>query len=65
MQKKGTVCRFNFPRPPSVKTFISKPIELIEKHEEQFAIERLSVFWDAVKNNEQENISASQVLNQA
>ncbi|XP_038063129.1 uncharacterized protein LOC119733831 [Patiria miniata] len=24
-KKKGTECRFNFPRPPSVRTFISKP----------------------------------------
>ncbi|XP_063446963.1 uncharacterized protein LOC134726488 [Mytilus trossulus] len=24
-RKKGTVCRFNFPRPPSEKTFISRP----------------------------------------
>lgn len=64
-QKRGTVCRFNFPRPPSEKTFISKPNELIEKHEEQLAKERLSVLWDTVKNNEQENISASELLNQA
>ncbi|CAG2199123.1 unnamed protein product [Mytilus edulis] len=26
-RKKGTECRFNFPRPPSEKTFISRPIE--------------------------------------
>ncbi|VDI65734.1 Hypothetical predicted protein [Mytilus galloprovincialis] len=24
-KKKGTVCRFNFPRPPSTRTFISEP----------------------------------------
>lgn len=30
-KKKGTVCRFNFPRPPSEKTFISKPQEDVEK----------------------------------
>lgn len=29
------------------------------------AKERLSVLWDTVKNNEQENISASELLNQA
>ena len=33
-KKKGTMCRFNFPRPPSEKTFISSPIE-IEEGEEQ------------------------------
>ncbi|XP_041461886.1 uncharacterized protein LOC121413199 isoform X1 [Lytechinus variegatus] len=26
-KKKGTTCRFNFPRPPSEKTFIIKPVE--------------------------------------
>ena len=26
-RKKGSECRFNFPRPPSVKTFISSPLE--------------------------------------
>ena len=27
MQKKGSECRFNFPRPPSVNTFINSPYE--------------------------------------
>lgn len=26
-RKKGTECRFNFPRPPSEKTFITKPFD--------------------------------------
>ena len=29
-KKKGTICRFNFPRPPSEKTFIASPIEIEE-----------------------------------
>ena len=29
-KKKGTMCRFNFPRPPSEKTFIASPIEMEE-----------------------------------
>ncbi|XP_063436496.1 uncharacterized protein LOC134717928 [Mytilus trossulus] len=32
-RKKGTECRFNFPRPPSEKTFISRPIEDEEDEE--------------------------------
>ena len=27
-KKKGTVCRFNFPRPPSTRTFITEPSEI-------------------------------------
>ncbi|CAG2192522.1 unnamed protein product [Mytilus edulis] len=33
-RKKGTECRFNFPRPPSEKTFISRPIEDNEEDKE-------------------------------
>ncbi|XP_071152909.1 uncharacterized protein [Mytilus edulis] len=33
-RKKGTECRFNFPRPPSEKTFISRPIEDDEEDKE-------------------------------
>ena len=30
-RKKGTTCRFNFPRPPSKRTFISRPAEKVTK----------------------------------
>lgn len=56
-KKKGTVCRFNFPRPPSERTFISKPQDNVEKSEEQLAKERLSVLWDTVNNSENVNDS--------
>ena len=30
-RKKGTKCRFNFPRPPSKRTFISRPAKKVTK----------------------------------
>ena len=33
-KKKGTLCRFNFPRPPSEKTFIASPIEMEEENKQ-------------------------------
>ena len=33
-KKKGTMCRFNFPRPPSEKTFIASPIEMEEEYKQ-------------------------------
>ena len=33
-KKKGTMCRFNFPRPPSEKTFIVSPIEMEEENQQ-------------------------------
>lgn len=64
-KKKGTVCRFNFPRPPSDRTFISKPQDTIEKSEEQLAKERLSVLLDTVKSSENVDISAADLLQKA
>ncbi|XP_062574488.1 uncharacterized protein LOC134236336, partial [Saccostrea cucullata] len=64
-KKRGTACRFNFPRPPSEETFISKPEQDIEKNDEHLAKEKLSLLWDAVKTNENQNISASELLQRA
>ncbi|XP_062589569.1 uncharacterized protein LOC134251199, partial [Saccostrea cucullata] len=61
-KKKGTVCRFNFPRPPSQRTFISKPHETssTDRNEDQLAKERLSFMWDTLKSNE--NVTTSNLL---
>ncbi|XP_062580740.1 uncharacterized protein LOC134242656 [Saccostrea cucullata] len=64
-KKKGTVCRFNFPRPPSERTFISKPQDKMEENDEKLAKERLSLLWDAVKSNEDESASSSDLLQKA
>ncbi|XP_061175632.1 uncharacterized protein LOC133184560 [Saccostrea echinata] len=64
-KKKGTVCRFNFPRPPSERTFISKPKEDIDEKEEKLAKERLSLLWDAVKSNEDERAISLDLLQKA
>ena len=67
----GTVCRFNFPRPPSERTFISTPrvkpetagVEMRdEKHEEQLAKDKLALLWDIVKENENNDDSARDLL---
>ena len=36
-KKKGTMCRFNFPRPPSEKTFIVSPIEMEEENQHNYS----------------------------
>ena len=39
-KKKGTMCRFNFPRPPSEKTFIASPIEMEEDGEQNTSLQQ-------------------------
>ncbi|VDI56034.1 Hypothetical predicted protein [Mytilus galloprovincialis] len=66
-KKKGTVCRFNFPRPPSNRTFISEPSDPDKdsEEEEEFAKEMLSNLWKVIKENEDKNLDVSEIFKKA
>ncbi|XP_062611086.1 uncharacterized protein LOC134272924 [Saccostrea cucullata] len=56
-RKKGTECRFNFPRPPSVSTFINSPLEEEDETEatdlqkqQSIAKEILLQVWNEVQD---------------
>ncbi|XP_052692014.1 uncharacterized protein LOC128170074 [Crassostrea angulata] len=59
-KKKGTECRFNFPRPPSQKTFITNAQEVEEENSDEceketmvnktYAKELLLSVWEKVQN---------------
>ncbi|XP_063436532.1 uncharacterized protein LOC134717961 [Mytilus trossulus] len=63
-KKKGTVCRFNFPRPPSTRTFISEPSDPDQDSEddEKLAKEILSDLWEVIKKHEDENLDVSEIF---
>ncbi|CAG2225842.1 unnamed protein product [Mytilus edulis] len=63
-KKKGTVCRFNFPRPPSTRTFISEPSDPDKDSEddEELAKEILSDLWEVIKKHEDENLDVSEIF---
>ncbi|XP_061169173.1 uncharacterized protein LOC133178496 [Saccostrea echinata] len=73
-KKKGTECRFNFPRPPSQRTFISTPqddenlehceTEAVErKINKAYAKEILLSVWDKVQTDGEENSSIEEIFN--
>ena len=49
MQKKGTNCRFNYPRPPSFETVISKPTELGSPQEVNIALQNSAAIKETRK----------------
>ena len=71
-RKKGTTCRFNFPRPPSEKTFISRPQSLTDpsieqspqqmKSNAQNILERL---WNVIQNANLPNITTQNLFTAA
>lgn len=70
-RKKGTDCRFNFPRPPSVCTFINSPHEteaegdtdsLESKNEKVAAKEILQRVWNEMQNEENESRTVNQIF---
>lgn len=70
-RKKGTNCRFNFPRPPSARTFITSPNETQEgdetdsvelKEQKVAAKEILERIWNEVINEENESKTFKDVL---
>ncbi|XP_071176421.1 uncharacterized protein [Mytilus edulis] len=70
--KKGTTCRFNFPRPPSEKTFISRRKSLadpsIKKSPQQmkdFAKSVLNQLWTVLQDEHLENITTQNLFQAA
>ncbi|XP_071137022.1 uncharacterized protein [Mytilus edulis] len=70
--KKGTTCRFNFPRPPSEKTFISRRKSLadpsIKKSPQQmkdFAQSVLKQLWTVLQDEHLENITTQNLFQAA
>ncbi|CAG2195131.1 unnamed protein product [Mytilus edulis] len=69
MCKKGTECRFNFPRPPSKKTFISRTstqsgpsVQKPSKERLSFAKDILLRLWKTVNNANIENITTQNLF---
>lgn len=70
-RKKGTECRFNFPRPPSETTFITKPFDnpnvndtddLQLQFEKQAAKQLLQGVWEKVQDPTSEFLSCEQLF---
>ncbi|XP_062614203.1 uncharacterized protein LOC134275940 [Saccostrea cucullata] len=71
-RKKGTECRFNFPRPPSVCTFINSPVEheSLEnaaeatdlKHERSISKEILLRVWNEVQDEANETRTTEEIF---
>ena len=68
-RKGNKTCRFNFPRPPSTRTFISRPIpcpdNILVKEWKESAKSKLDKVWDITKREESVDMTASDVLSQA
>ncbi|XP_062614313.1 uncharacterized protein LOC134276047 [Saccostrea cucullata] len=71
-RKKGTECRFNFPRPPSVCTFINSPVEQESlenaaeatdlKHERSISREILLRVWNEVQDEANETHTTEEIF---
>ncbi|XP_062579086.1 uncharacterized protein LOC134241009 [Saccostrea cucullata] len=73
-RKKGTDCRFNFPRPPSVSTFINSPLEEENlekdpevaatelKHRSTIAKETLLQVWEEVQEEAKEKETTEEIF---
>ena len=70
-RKKGTECRFNFPRPPSVSTFINAPHESenieetdvdVMKRKQTAAKEILLQVWNSLQNEENETKTTEEIF---
>ncbi|CAG2223482.1 unnamed protein product [Mytilus edulis] len=66
-KKKGTNCRFNFPRPPSVHSFISRPVTENDLTELDIKIskDKLENVWKEIKDSELDDISTDKLLEKA
>ena len=72
-KKKGTDCRFNFPRPPSMCTFINEPYEEESqgnnddtchlKNKQEAAKQILLQVWNEIQNEENESKRTEQIFN--
>ena len=63
-KKKGTTCRFNFPRPPSMKTFIAKPQENNDDDntEKERAKQRIDELWKCILDSKNEGLSTADLF---
>ena len=70
-RKKGTDCRFNFPRPPSVTTFINDPHDVDNsendeschlKQQQEIAKHLLLQVWNEVQKEENETKTSEQIF---
>ena len=52
-RKTGKVCRFNFPKPPSNRTFICRHPEDVTEEEESNAKQTIQKLWNAIEHNEE------------
>jgi hypothetical protein len=71
-RKTGTTCRFNFPRPPSERTFISRPQSLTDPSIEQSSQQMksnaqniLKRLWDVIQNANLQNITSQNLFTAA
>lgn len=66
-QKNGTTCRFNFPRPPSSKTFVSRNQSDPSVSEEKKANSQntLQKLWNVLQNDEIENMTTQNLFKKA
>ncbi|XP_063411592.1 uncharacterized protein LOC134694510 [Mytilus trossulus] len=66
-KKKGTNCRFNFPRPPSVHSFISRPVTEKDLTESDIKIskDKLETVWKEIKDSELDDISTDKLFEKA
>ena len=72
-RKKGTECRFNFPRPPSEQTFITQPVnntEVIDEEKEQMPMEKqvakqiLQTVWERIQDASSDYSSCDTLFNE-
>ena len=79
-RKGGKVCRYNFPKPPSNRTFICEPVDRIHanendpnyqaeldkrKEEENQAKERLKTIWELLANSDADETEWNEILHTA
>ena len=63
-RKGNRACRFNFPRPPSTRTFIARPLD-VTPEEKKIAKEKLTRLWDFANDPVNSSLNAEQILNLA
>ncbi|VDI59074.1 Hypothetical predicted protein [Mytilus galloprovincialis] len=66
-KKKGTNCRFNFPRPPSVHSFISRPTTEKDLTESDIKVckNKLETVWKEIKDSELDDLSTEKLFEKA
>ena len=79
-RKGGKVCRYNFPKPPSNRTFICEPVDHIQgneddpnyqaaldnsKEEENQAKQTLKTIWELLADSDADKTEWNEILNRA